>query len=62
MKIHHKGDYAARRRAEYPEIGEQLDAVYKLASQLRARGEQMPPEVDLWIDAVDEVKKTYPKN
>jgi len=39
-----------------------LDAVYKLASQLRARGEQMPPEVDLWIDAVDEVKKTYPKN
>ena len=28
MKIHHEGDYRARRAAEYPPIAEQLDALW----------------------------------
>lgn len=29
MKVHIDGDYAERRRAEYPSIAEQLDALWK---------------------------------
>jgi hypothetical protein len=29
MKVNHKGDYAERRRKEYPSIADQMDAYWK---------------------------------
>lgn len=61
LKIHHQAnDHAERRRREYPDIGDQLDAVYKLARKLREQGHQLPPETEQWIDHCQEVKTKYP--
>lgn len=61
LKIHHSpNNHAERRRREYPDIGDQLDAVYKLARKLREQGHQLPPETEQWIDHCQEVKTKYP--
>lgn len=61
MKIHHKtNDYAERRKREYPAIGDQLDAVFKLAQHLRDKGQELPPDVDRWVDQCESVKQKYP--
>lgn len=36
MKIHVKGDYAERRRKEYPPLAEQLDALWKGGAEAEA--------------------------
>ena len=61
MKIRHVDDYRKRRKAEYPPIGDQLDAVMKMAAALREQGFQFPPEVEQWVARCQEVKAKYRK-
>lgn len=58
MKLTHLRDYREARRPEYPEIGDQLDAVWKA---LEASGARLPPEAVAVLDQVRAVKKRYPK-
>lgn len=62
MKIRHTEPYAPKRAARYPAIGDQLDAVYKLAVALRAQGMTLPPETQAWIAQVQAVKAAIPKS
>ncbi|MCX5592788.1 hypothetical protein [Alcaligenes endophyticus] len=61
MKIYHNpNNYAERRRQEYPDIGDQLDAVFKLAQHMRETGQKLPPDVGKWVDECAAVKQKYP--
>lgn len=55
MKITHPGDYRARRAADYPQLAEQLDALWHAMD----RGELA--KVPGFYDAVRAVKARYPK-
>lgn len=61
MKIQHKEDYRARRKAAYPPIGNQLDAVMKLAQALRDAGTPLPPETAQWLAECEGVKARFNK-
>lgn len=61
MKIQHHEDYRVRRRSEYPVAGDQLDAIYKMATALRDSGVQLPQDTLDWLSQVDAVKAKYPK-
>jgi hypothetical protein len=61
MKIHTKADYRAIRKARYPDVGEQLDAIVALTDYLRANGHQLPEKTRLWLDACLEIKKRIRK-
>jgi hypothetical protein len=54
-------NYTYRRMKAYPEIGEQLDAIFKLAKALHAQGIIIPSDTLNWLDEVQSVKDTYPK-
>lgn len=56
MKIHHQGDHAERRRAEYPNIGDQLDALWKALD-----GKDLPPEAAEIVKRIKAIKDKYPK-
>jgi hypothetical protein len=62
MKIHTKGDYRAARRARYPELGEQLDAILALAEHLRASGQTLPEKTLRWLEACQDVKARIRKD
>lgn len=53
--------YADKRRAAYPDIGEQLDAFVKGFNQLRLQNITLPSELDSVINQCLSVKKKYPK-
>lgn len=59
MKIRHCEPHGPLRAAEYPSIGDQLDALFKLAEAMRTQGMQMPPNVSAWIDQCRAVKDKY---
>lgn len=61
MKIQHKMNVGPKRAAEYPSIGDQLDAVYKLAESLRQQGIPLPDDVLTWLDQCKAVKQKHPK-
>lgn len=61
MKIHHAPDPGPMRAQAYPPIGDQLDAVMKLAESLAQSGFALPTEVVGWIEKCQEVKAKYPK-
>lgn len=61
MKIRHSEDYRKRRRAEYPPVGEQMDAIMKMAAALREQGIALPEETQQWIDHCQSVKMKYRK-
>lgn len=61
MKIRHKVDVSSKRASEYPDIGDQLDAIYKLAESLRQQGSSLPDDVLTWLDQCKAVKQKYPK-
>lgn len=61
MKLVHKVDHAAARARMYPKVGDQLDAVYKMATALRAQGIELPSETLNWLDQVAAVKAKIPK-
>lgn len=57
-----RADYATARAAAYPPIGDQLDAVAKLAAALRdAKALALPPEVEAWLADLETVKARHPK-
>lgn len=60
MIINHSRDYREVRKAEYPDIGDQLDAVFKLAQYLQDLGHPLPPETRHWIEQCQQVKDQYP--
>lgn len=57
---HQISNYAERRRFEYPDMGDQLDAVYKLARHIQEQGQQLPPDVERWVAQCRAVKEKYP--
>lgn len=61
MKIHHREPYGPLRQREYPDIGDQLDAIYKMAEFLNREGIPLPPETTAWLDKCRAVKEKYPK-
>lgn len=56
MKITHRRDYAEARRAEYPPIGDQLDALWKALSTT-----DLPPAAAAMLAEVLAVKERFPK-
>lgn len=61
MKIKFRRDYRELRRAAYPSIGDQLDAVIKLAQHLQGAGMTLPDEVSAWVESCQRVKDAHPK-
>ena len=61
MKIQHNEDYKKLRSKAYPPIGEQLDAVLKLALTLKEQGFAIPVETDKWVSECLQVKALYKK-
>lgn len=62
MKIRHKEPHGPHRAAEYPPVGDQLDAIVKLVDHLRRHGMTLPSEVVEWVNACNEVKRRYPRS
>lgn len=58
MKIKIKQDYRKRRRAEYPDIGEQLDAIWKYVNDAPGNKSADVKEI---LDRVNAVKAKFPK-
>ena len=61
MKIRHSEPHGPLRAKAYPDVGDQLDTVMKLADALRAQGIWLPQEVHEWIDQCKAVKNKYKK-
>jgi len=61
MKIRHIEPYAPLRRQAYPSIGEQLDAILKMAQALQQQGIALPDETQAWIAKCQAVKQRYAK-
>ena len=60
-KIVHNPDPGPLRQAEYPPIGDQLDAMMKLADHLIQGGATLPQQVVDWVDQCKAVKAKYAK-
>jgi hypothetical protein len=54
-------NYSYHRMKAYPEMGEQLDAIFKLAKALHAQGLVLPSDTLAWLDEVQSIKDAYPK-
>jgi len=61
MKIVHDPDPAPLRAKAYPPVGEQLDAVMKLADHLIKNGVDLPTEVRDWVAKCKAVKAKFRK-
>jgi hypothetical protein len=61
MKLHHKVDVAPRRAAEYPSMGEALDAIMKGFAALIEQGVALPAETLAWVEKCKAVKAAHPK-
>tara|TARA_Y100000310_G_scaffold30292_1_gene28815 strand:+ start:1016 stop:1360 length:345 start_codon:yes stop_codon:yes gene_type:complete len=53
--------YEELRRGEYPDMGDQFDAIWKYIAQHREDGEVLGEDVDKELDKVLAVKAKYPK-
>lgn len=56
MKITHTKNFAKARAAEYPPIGDQLDAIWQALA-----GQKLPKETQDMLERIDAVKTKYPK-
>jgi len=59
--IKHRDDPLRARAQAYPNVGDQLDAICKLAQALRDQGMNLPAEVSAWVDQCVDVKQRFPK-
>lgn len=59
--IQHREPCGPLRAAAYPPVGDQLDAIMKMAHALHEQGISLPPEVMEWVDRCLEVKRRFPK-
>jgi hypothetical protein len=57
MKITHTRDYAEARRSEYPDIGDQLDALWSFVVMQK----NLPPDTKKILDEITATKIKYPK-
>jgi hypothetical protein len=57
MKITHTESYSDKRAAEYPDIGDQLDAIWKFVQTLDVSKTSVEPI----LDQIQHVKNKYPK-
>lgn len=62
MKIKHREPYGPLRAKEYPEISDQLDAIFKMAEALKDQGVSLPDDTLKWIENCRKVKDKYRKN
>lgn len=62
QKLKIKGDTPALRRAEYPPLTDQIDAIMKMGAALREAGFRMPAETSQWLDDCLAVKRRIPKS
>ena len=62
MKILHREDYRVLRRAKYPPITDQLDALVKLAHALEQQGIELPPETRQLVQECMNVKARFKKS
>lgn len=53
--------YDVLRRSDYPTIGDQLDALWKVINQMRLDGLNIPQDADDLLGQILAVKKKYPK-
>ncbi len=60
MKIRHHEDPRAARASSYGEVGDQLDAIMKMADALAAQGVALPQETLDWIEQCKGVKTRFP--
>lgn len=56
-----EGHYKNRRVKQYLPVGEQLDAIYKLAAGLVESGVAVDPAVTAWVEHCKQVKLGNPK-
>jgi len=56
VKIRHVRDYRAARKDEFPDVGDQIDAIWKVLRTLK-----LPKEAQNLVDEIDRVKRKYPK-
>lgn len=61
MKIQHREPHGPLRAKAYQSIGDQLDAVAKLAAALRDQGIVLPDDVVKWVDHCQAVKAKFKK-
>lgn len=61
MKLEIEQKYSDFRSKHYASIGDQLDAIFKMAKSLKESGTELPEDVLLWIDDCQSVKDKYPK-
>jgi hypothetical protein len=59
--LRHETHFADHRRAGYPPIGDQLDALAKGFRALADQGIPLPPETTAWIEQIEAVKARYRK-
>ena len=58
MIIVHTREYKEARQEAYPPVGDQLDALFR---HFAADPDNVPPELQAWVDACQAVKDRYPK-
>lgn len=61
MKVSVRVAPVVARARSYPCVGEQLDAIMKLAAHLDSIGLDLPASVRDWIAKCQEIKRKYPK-
>lgn len=59
MKVSHQSDYRLKRQNEYPDIRDQLDALWSIVMEL-SKG-NIPSEAQDVANAIAAVKLKYPK-
>ncbi|WP_374556591.1 hypothetical protein [Aquitalea pelogenes] len=57
MKLTHLDPYDGRRAAAYPDMGDQLDAIWKVLELLPV----LPPDTAAMLQQIQQVKADYPK-
>ena len=61
MKIKVKSDYAKLRKSEYPDIGDQVDVLWKIVDELVAAGTIKDKTATDMLDVIKSVKTKYVK-
>lgn len=56
MRIKHVRDYRQARKDEYPDIGDQLDAIWGILRSLK-----LPKDAQDIVDEIGRIKRKYPK-
>lgn len=54
-------EYKYNRASEYPDIGDQLDEIWKFINQMRLNGTDLPQDTDDMLGKILAVKKKHPK-